>query len=1625
MNNDNDAAIIDVELDIHYTKQALEQLKKEFMRLRDQSNKIFEETGDDFAKNVANKGSKALADLESKIKDVTNEVAKITNVNPTMGALQAEKELYLAEVKQKQLQEEINYSMKRQPEIKAEICSEVKNIEKAEKNILALEQDKQRQLQELQNSEKKNLAEKYNATHKIDSEYAKAIGNEKQNIENSKLRIATLDREQQALHAMHSENYKENQSNNQKIADLKEQMALYDNIKNDAEYRNKLEEQSTEKLQEQLHELRNITNTIDDENTKIREANEEAKKRADAERAATEEIERRKMQIQREIEINNAKIAQLRKEKAEVKENAARYYYLLRAVKMAKYGTDVMYKAMDRFQKKSIDGAAKIGKLYLKLASSFITVGKAIGKLTKNITSFGKASKSTTRSHDGFVDSLKRGIWTVIKYTFGIRSLYFLFRKLRAALNEGMENLATQFPNVNEQMSSLISSLLRMKNAVAAAVQPLLNVLVPALERLSEAFSKAAYYVGSFFAALTGQDFVYYAKKVKKSYIEDEKAAKAKKDLNDEMDRQLSGLDKLNVLTTPKNKKDETDDAGGDVVDMFDTKKLENKFKDLLDKIKKFLKPITDAWAKEAEFVKNAWKYAWEEVVKLAKDIWRDFLRVWFRDITEKTFENIFHTIGDIGLIIGNLAKNIRKAWNASENGYRILSAIGDMIYIISQGIRDAADYTVEWSEKLNFVPLFTAIADVLLLQVVPAVQKVVNLFVQLYEDVLLELLKYFVEQFAPVITRAFGNLIEAVGNLAGNFLSAWNEADRGKKIIQDIEDILNVISGVILDVSEKTKEWAAGVNFAPALDSIHKILVAIKPFVEFIATTIGKFWTDILLPMAKDFVEKTLPKIAQMLEDISGTIDWPELNKTVDAFFSMVKSFFDKYGEVMLSLIEKIANKLIELVNSGVLETIFNKVTDIIDKADPNTLANIIVTLGTGSIALKGVASGLGSILDKLIPMLSIVNGIKQAQTFTKVNEINGAIKDLTKTVGKLTAESDSFSFIEKDIMGVSRAVDGVSASTTAAGGVALSTVAIVVAAIALVTAAVITLWKTDDKFKTHITETWNEFKTSINESLQSVVNSVNSLGYNFKNFAELIKTIWINLCKIFAPAFEGAFKIVTDRISGLVQVFSGAVETITGLLHLDLKQAADGIGNVYKGMGKTLFANMDGAVTAVKNYKERLSDANEKTKEWVNSEDSLMGKMRDANVELNQFANNTDYADAKIEEWVNSEESLWGNMRDVNTEINTFSDNLSSTSGAVDAYAASIETTIPEANAVAAQSMTGLTDTAKETATQMQTEGKNVASGFAQGIELGFDIALPLILGPFGAIISLVRDKFATHSPSKVFDSIGRDVVQGFVNGILAMAQAPITAVTNVANRVINAFRTTLAPSRLVAIGKNLLSGLANGIRAGISSAVSAVRNAASSVIGAARSAFQVHSPSKIFEGIGEMLTEGLAVGVEKDTDDLENAFDDMVPDNAFLDMFYEKFIGMLSSLREESVNIVSSMIDEIESTIAKMDNLAMLEDLSTKLSNISEIKVPDIASGTKLPENEKFAQQPVQQTDLSNLPAMLKSAFVEAFMESGALQNDDGDIIIQLNGNEIFREIRRENDKYRKQHGMSAFA
>lgn len=226
----------------------------------------------------------------------------------------------------------------------------------------------------------------------------------------------------------------------------------------------------------------------------------------------------------------------------------------------------------------------------------------AFAALIQKFTSGLPALNRTRASFNGLHES-GRGLIGILK-TLGMTAKFMLASLIiRGSLDgakEGFQNLAQYSTRVNQSISLLMSSLTQLKNALAAAFAPVLNIISPILDILIQKVISAVNVLGQLTSALTGSGTYIRAKKVNQDYAAglDKNASSAEKakKANEELQRTIMGFDQINKLddnrSSGSGNTGGTGESTGGLLpgDMFETVQIESSVKSLAERIRSYIK---------------------------------------------------------------------------------------------------------------------------------------------------------------------------------------------------------------------------------------------------------------------------------------------------------------------------------------------------------------------------------------------------------------------------------------------------------------------------------------------------------------------------------------------------------------------------------------------------------------------------------------------------------------------------------------------------------------------------------------------------------------------------------------------------------------------------------------------------------------------------------------------------------------------------------------------------------------------------------------------------------------------------------------------------------------------------
>ncbi len=196
----------------------------------------------------------------------------------------------------------------------------------------------------------------------------------------------------------------------------------------------------------------------------------------------------------------------------------------------------------------------------------------------------------------------------------------------------------------------------------------------------------------------------------------------------------------------------------------------------------------------------------------------------------------------------------------------------------------------------------------------------------------------------------------------------------------------------------------------------------------------------------------------------------------------------------------------------------------------------------------------------DLLMPVIR--DFISYAQgIMDKLNGMDDDTRKLIITVLAMVAAAGPLLII------IGKVISGVGTLMTVIGGLSAPILAIV-AVIAVLVAAFVNLWKTNDEFRNKILTTWGELKQKFDEFGQGIVDRLNEMGFEFKDFSEVVKAVWNSLCDFLGPVFTNTFDAIAAVLEGVLDVMMGTFDFWVGLFTGDWDKMWRGVKETFEGI-------------------------------------------------------------------------------------------------------------------------------------------------------------------------------------------------------------------------------------------------------------------------------------------------------------------------------------------------------------------------------------------------------------------------------------------------------------------------
>lgn len=518
-----------------------------------------------------------------------------------------------------------------------------------------------------------------------------------------------------------------------------------------------------------------------------------------------------------------------------------------------------------------IKGLERASEAPKKLADSSENAASSMQRLSNEAEKTSQSLQKADKAQRGLLGGLTSGLGKMARFglaMMGIRSVMLGIRRLTQSIGQNFQIMARNSGSLAAQLQGITAATDQMKGAFAAAAAPLVQAVLPALQKVVEWATKAFNAIAIFFAKISGKKTVQIAVGSTKQYAKalggvGGAANKSKKGLKDsekaaeKLKRSLAGFDELEILSfgdKMKDNADKIDDAAGagaggigetgpifETINIDDTAvgqfidKMIGHFKRLWKVIEnsKSWKALQRASKKSAEIIGKHWDKAvsrvsksWKENSKRMSSSVKEIFKAWDGALAG-AIEHVFEP-----MITGAIATGL-------DIGASLLDNI----------ITGAADL-LELGEVI-MVPFYNSISN----------------FWEKHGPEVEALIRDTWETISEIVTGIIDGIGKVFHVVFGGIIKWFRE--KGPEIEALWTDVWETIHGIV------------GPIWNTMLDLARHVFGGMKRFFERIAPPIR----DVLV-QAFEFVWTVVQVV------------WPKIKRLAETIFGALKKFWDKWGE-------------------------------------------------------------------------------------------------------------------------------------------------------------------------------------------------------------------------------------------------------------------------------------------------------------------------------------------------------------------------------------------------------------------------------------------------------------------------------------------------------------------------------------------------------------------------------------------------------------------------------------------------------------------------------------------------------------------------------------------------------
>lgn len=500
-------------------------------------------------------------------------------------------------------------------------------------------------------------------------------------------------------------------------------------------------------------------------------------------------------------------------------------------------------------------------------------------EVNDSVEDMGEPVKKATKENNTFLAQLVRSVKNITFY----RIVRGVIKSITNAAKESANAMAIwsqQFDtgatgaiaSFNDNISSIASNLLFARNAIMAAVEPIISALTPAFNMLASAIANAFNMLSHFLSALTGRSFYNKAIKNNVNYANSLKSgSKAQKAF-------LAGFDELEVVQSSQG-----GGAGGtlgvDPSAMWERSEVEDSMKSLTEPFRAALDRMRAIWDEHSEGLKSAAGNLLQSIGNLAKTADTSFFENFFGEgrigalLFNDALTLLEDTMNDLSIVINNIIAPFASGFiqgfsDAATVIYKFIrEALGpvyDKIQDVFGFIDEHGDTISKISEKIGYVAgvIAAVIAAITAAKVaISAVTVVIG-----------------------VLTNPVGLVITAIAALIAIFVNLYDESEEFRNFVDGIiQWAQEIIPGIIQGIQDAwagfkqwwKEKWNSVIDWFKDIFGIHSPSTVFKGFGENIVQGLT------------DGINGFIEKVSSAIRKVKEALDLSKMKETAKGWGS------------------------------------------------------------------------------------------------------------------------------------------------------------------------------------------------------------------------------------------------------------------------------------------------------------------------------------------------------------------------------------------------------------------------------------------------------------------------------------------------------------------------------------------------------------------------------------------------------------------------------------------------------------------------------------------------------------------------------------------------------------------